>query len=270
MKTIRIGGIITARSPIHHGGNEKTGSTVGFRRMDMLTNEGLQEVPYIEGNAVRGRMRRLLTKDFADRIGYSSPSARIYHFLHAGGNLEKVEKKDSGTINLEMRRKIRELLPPISLLGSSLYNQAFASKLQVGKMYPVCKELKGITHDLESSHSFHEFMTTTFHTRKDDLHAERDDAANPQQMLVEIECMVLGTRYTHEIVLNDPTPLEESCFSHLMDLWVSSGSVGGKAAIGFGDIQCRYDMPKLEDSRMYLKFLEDRKVDICKLLDRLG
>jgi len=270
MKTIRISGVITAKSPIHHGGNEKTGSTVGFRRMDMLTTEGVQEVPYIEGNAVRGKMRRLLLKDFLDRIDYTPPTPRMHHFLYSGGNLEKVASKNIGTLNLDMRRQLRSLVIPISILGSSILNQAFAGKLRIGKMYPICKELLGIQHNINTKISFHELMSTTFHTRKDDLHAERDEGTNPQQMLVEIEIMILGTRYTHEIILDDPTPLEESCMSHLLKLWTDNGSIGGKSAIGFGEIESKYNIPKLESPELYLKYLEENREKICSYLDKLS
>lgn len=282
MKTIKISGILTALSPVHHGGNEKTGSTIGFRRIEMITNKGIQEVPYISGNAIRGRLRRLVMKDFLDLVGYREgqrhrfETARLYHFFFSGGNLEKVSSKDSGTLNLEARKTIRYLLPPISVFGSSFLNQAFTGKLKVMNAFPICKELEGITFDPSTvrgaDFSFHELMSDTYQTRKDELRAERDEGEQAQQMLVEYEVLIPGTRLTHAFVLEDPTPVEEAFFRRAFRIWENNCYVGGKSNIGLGALRPDYDktaLSALEKEETYLKFVEENRDDIVALLQAI-
>jgi CRISPR/Cas system CMR subunit Cmr4 (Cas7 group RAMP superfamily) len=56
---VRVDYTAIAVSPLHHGGNEKTGNLSMLRRLPFLVGEEIVEIPYIDGNAVRGRLRRL-------------------------------------------------------------------------------------------------------------------------------------------------------------------------------------------------------------------
>ena len=268
MKLIRVPGILTAISPIHHGGNEKTGSTIGFRRIDMITTQGIQEVPVISGNAIKGKIRRTVMKDFMDRISYTPSSPRMHHFLYAGGNLEAVAAKDSGMINLELKRKVREMIPMISLFGSSIANQIFAGKMRVQMAIPICRELPHMQQH-RSNISFHELMSTMHQTRKDDLGREEGSEGNPQQMLIEYEIMIPGAQYTHEFVLEDASELEESAFSHLLDLWIRDPIVGGKSSIGLGRMNALYEIPNLIGSELYLNYLKENADQIICILEEI-
>ena len=67
---LKVRGFLKAKSPIFHGGDEKTGSVVLLRRMKFIVDEEPTDVPYISGNAVRGVWRRLIFKDMLEKIGY--------------------------------------------------------------------------------------------------------------------------------------------------------------------------------------------------------
>ena len=66
-----IKGIIFARSAIVHGGNEKTGSTVMLNRKKFIVNGKPKSIPVINGNAIRGNLRRKFMWDFLANIGYN-------------------------------------------------------------------------------------------------------------------------------------------------------------------------------------------------------
>ncbi len=66
----KVEGILTALSPVFQGGNEKTGSTVLLNRLKFIVDNKSIDVPIISGNSVRGRLRRLITRDFLEKVGY--------------------------------------------------------------------------------------------------------------------------------------------------------------------------------------------------------
>jgi CRISPR/Cas system CSM-associated protein Csm3 (group 7 of RAMP superfamily) len=279
MKTIRLNGILTALSPIHHGGNEKTGSTIGFRRIDMITKHGVQEVPIIEGNAIRGKLRRLFMKDFLDRLGYELKTPRMYHFFYSGGTLEQVDDtKDSGVLNIDLRKQIRQLFIPIAIYGTSYLNQTFTGKLKVMKAIPICQELDGIIYDckkdftIDNPISFYELLSSSFQTRLDELKADRIENEDPTQMLIEYEVLIPGTQFNHAFILEDPTKLEEACFSQLLQIWLDNTFIGGKSSIGFGELRGKYNeyiLKLLEPKETYYQFLDDNKEKIITLLTQL-
>jgi len=270
---LKVEGILKAKSPIFHGGDEKTGSVVLLRRMKFIVDGEPVEIPYISGNAVRGIWRRLVFKDMLEQIGYEIDIQRregqkLYHSLFTGGVLETVDESSSGVIDIELKRRILELIPPARLLGFSFGNQMIEGKLKVSHLLPVCKELADyLPENIEPKNSFYEFIGHSFQTRKDDLRVERDVKEQAVQMLVEYEVFIPGTPFYHEIKLEDPTELDISCLARIIELWKEKPFIGGKSSIGFGEVEINYDFDG--SSELYLEFLQDRRADICKLLKTL-
>lgn len=265
-----VRGILRARSPVYHGGDEKTGSVCMLNREKFLLEDGVEEIPIISGNAVRGVLRRMIMRDLLDNVGYEidvskKGGIRLYHALFTGGILESVEK-DAGQIDVEMKRKIMSLLPPVRLFGLSIGNQMVEGKLKVGQMLPVCEELKGLI-PVESSLSFYDLLTKTFQTRKDDLRAEREEGDQAVQMMVEYEVFAPGTRFYHEIKLEDPDAVDISCLARCIELWKQKPFIGGKSAVGFGELEIEYDIDATSDE--YLQFLADNREAIVSLLREL-
>jgi len=275
MKTIRIIGHITALSPIHHGGNEKTGSEVLFRTMKFKIGSEFLDIPYIDGNAVRGILRRMIMKDFLEKTSYGDfKSVRAYHTFFSGGVLETVEKDSQGSLSLELRRTIREFLPPLSLFGSTYGNQAFSGKMIAGKILPLCRELaeQGMiqtTKEIDSLPSFHELKDFIFQTRRDELRAERNDDEQAVQMLINFQVLIPGSEFAHYFHLSDTTPVEEGCFRRCISLWQQHPYIGGKQSSGQGEIKFEYNLSNLASENNYLKFLSLNKEKINDLIAKL-
>lgn len=84
-KYYEVEGAVTALTPIFHGGDEKTGSTPVLRTI-MVFVDGIGEVPipYISGNGIRGKLRRMAMKDFIDGVGHEIQNVKLHHVLFSG------------------------------------------------------------------------------------------------------------------------------------------------------------------------------------------
>ena len=262
MKTLRIEGVITAKSPISHSGDEKTGSETMLRRIKFLVKNKVVEVPYISGNAVRGYLRRLAMQDFLERVGYRIKNLKLYHALFSGGVLETVEEK-AGTIDLEMLRKVRELLIPVSVFGFAFKNQVVEGKLIVGHMLPICRELSEYLPEIKDKEgniikcdkSFYEFLDWEFATRKEEIKTQKEEGEAKVQMIYRYEVFIPGTKFYHHFVLLDTNEIEESFFSHLLILWRERNFIAGRSSVGCGLIDFDYNTDVLPMPDIYLNFL---------------
>lgn len=270
-----IRGIWRAKSPIFHGGNEKTGTTVLLRRMKFITSSGVEELPYIHGNAIRGYLRRLIFTDLLNKVNYtinlSKKSGRmLYHSLFSGGVLETVER-EGWTVNIEIKRKIYDTIIPARLFGFAFGNQMLEGKLKVGFAYPIVKEFTDYIPinciPIKPTLSIYDVLTHTFQTRKDELREKREKEEQAVQMLIEYECFASGTLFYHEFKLEDPEDLDLSCLARVIELWKKKPFIGGKSSIGFGEIEIDYELN--ETSKKYLDFLKKNSDVICKTLKEL-
>jgi len=137
-------GWMLAISPIFHGGDEKTGSTPVLRSITVFNAEKgeYQKIYHVSGNSIRGKLRRLTMYDFFSLIGkpvQEVENLKVYHLFFGGGKLESSEK-DTGVIDLEIRRKIRNLIPPLALFGTAVKNQMVPGILKNGHAFPICRE----------------------------------------------------------------------------------------------------------------------------------
>ena len=276
METVRYKGNWTALSPIHHGGSEDYGTTKLILTLPTVVinpltgKEEIDNIPAIHGNAVRGYLRRLIMDDFLTQLDYELDSKKVYHFLFTGGILEALDSKDKGAINLTLKKQLRELIPPISLLGSALGNQMIQGKLKVGIGDIVCSETKHYIEDYtDYDFSAYNLKGSDFGTRLDDLKEERKEDEQAHQMKYEFETIIRGARFTHEFILEDCNSIEHACFHRIMQLWEERPYLGGKSGTGYGKI--RLDYPDLQelDSTVYTDYLRERGDDITGLLDEL-
>ena len=277
METLRFKGNLTALSPIHHGGSEDYGTTKLILTLPtviinpLIGKEEIDNIPTIHGNAIRGYLRRLIMDDFLTQLDYELDSKKVYHFLFTGGILEALDSKDKGAINLSLKKKIRELIPPISLVGSALGNQMIQGKLKVGMADIVCAETKHYIEEYSDyDFSAYNLKGSDFGTRLDDLKegkTEEDEQAH--QMKYEFETLIRGTKFTHEFILEDCNSIEKACFHRMMSLWEERPYLGGKSGTGYGKVRLDYQgIDDLTDIS-YLNYLHDRKEEISNLLDEL-
>jgi len=268
---IKFEGKIVAKTPIFHGGDEKTGSTPILRTITIYDSKENRNyiLPYISGNSIRGKLRRLIMHDFFTRLEYE-PDLKLHHIFYSGGVLETTEKM-YGNVDLELRKNIRDFIIPLSLFGASVGNQVLTGKLQVGHIFPVCKEYAGFLPEefrkLEASKkSVRLFTDDSFITRRDDMNVERDVDEQAVQMKVDYECFIPGTIFYHWFALDYPTELEMSCFGHMISLFRETPFLGGRSSQGDGEVEFEYT-PEIPDENKYLEFLKENKEDIKKVLD---
>jgi CRISPR/Cas system CSM-associated protein Csm3 (group 7 of RAMP superfamily) len=263
---------------VFHGGSEKTGSVVLLNRLKFIVDGKPTDVPIISGNQVRGRLRRLLTADFLELSGYrmdlgQKSYQKLYHTLFAGGVLEAVEEEsESAVVDLNLKFRIVKYILPLRLFGCSYANQMIESRVLVGHMLPVCRELKDYT-GVDSDISFYQLIARAFQTRRDELRVARaEDEEQAVQALVEYECFAPGARFYHEIRLEtsrDEELLDLSTLYRAVELWRENPFIGGKSSVGFGKLRIEYEWPRPVDSRPYLEFVERNKDEIVKVLDEL-
>ena len=261
METNIFKGNWTALSPIHHGGSEDYGTTKLILTLpNVIINpltgkEEIDNIPAIHGNAVRGYLRRLIMDDYLTLLDYELDSKKVYHFLFTGGILEALDNKDKGAINLTLKKEIRELIPPISLLGSAL----------------VCAETKHYIEDYEDyDFSAYNLKGSDFGTRLDDLkEGKKDDDEQAHQMKYEFETLIRGTKFTHEFILEDCNDVEKACFKRMFDLWNERPYLGGKSGTGYGKVKLDYPEIDTLTDIAYLDYVHERKEEMSNLLNEL-
>ena len=278
MRVYMVRGILTALSPVFHGGSEKTGSVVLLNRIKFIVDGKPTDVPIISGNQVRGRLRRLLTADFLELAGYKMDLGqksyqKLYHTLFAGGVLEAVEEEsESAVVDLNLKFRIVKYILPLRLFGCSYANQMIEGRVLVGHMLPVCKELRDYI-GVDSDISFYQLISRAFQTRRDELRAARaEDEEQAVQALIEYECFAPGTKFYHEIRLEtsrEEELLDLSTLYRAIELWRENPFIGGKSSVGFGKLRIEYEWPRPIDSRLYLEFVEKNRDEIVKVLDEL-
>jgi len=274
----RFEGWMLAKSTIHHGGNEKTGSTPVLRTiyMAVVDERGVREVPipYIHGNAIRGKLRRLMMREFLMLLGLNPEelNLKLYHVLFTGGALESNEG-NYATVDLPLRRRIKSLLKPLALFGGAIGNQMIQGVLKVGHAFPVCQEYamylpEFLRSDERAKMPVRVFTDESFQTRRDDLKAERAEDEQAVQMKVDYECLIPGTKLYHWFSLEWADDIERSCFGRLIELFRSAPFIGGKGSTGNGEVVFEYQ-PGVPSAQQYLEFVLTKRDEIVELIREL-
>ena len=274
-RTIRIGTRITLLQPLSHGGEGTGTNRQVLNRHKFMQADGTDdEVPVISGNSIRGLLRDLANDVLIELLGRPKLSPACINFLYSGGSLTK--GADSSTLNIQQARKLRELLPTVSLFGGGTGNQIHEGKLIVGRAVPLCAETKDWLPDGALSHhsaplkSIYEHLEELGHTRTDDLKKERikelvaprqmespaggqitlsgteeADAAveardKPQQMRFYTEVLATGTVFYHELTALNVTEIEYAAL--VAALWALHRTpyLGGKKSNGFGQVRLEH------------------------------
>lgn len=241
---------ITLLTSVSHIG-ESTGIEAVFHRTKMACADGIiRNIPTVTGNSIRGQLRDhaaaylIHTLSIDEKLGLSA-----FYVLWSGGALQK--GVDGSTLRLEQLRRLRELLPMISVWGAAVGAQILPGKLDVGMAIPVAAETVGLLPDFYADHapmhSVYDLMQTEYYTRRDDAKDPRledvhtgvkDKDAAPQQMRYAVETMVAGTQLYWWFALRDaPTTLEYGAFASALNSWGRSPHLGGKGAVGHGQIK---------------------------------
>ncbi len=163
-------GRIVMLAPLSHIG-ESISTDSYLNTVSIIGPEGEPEEVFIySGNAWRGMMRDHGARYLLERLGIAELPLDMFYLLFSGGNIGGEQK-----IDIEQARRLRRALPFFSLFGGGVGNQVLGGKINVGAMYPICREcervlpasLKGVAT------SWREWITEQSYTRTDDAKDER-------------------------------------------------------------------------------------------------
>lgn len=268
----RVVGTLTCLTPCHSGGDEKSGSTPVLRTIGMWDPVAGEEyrIPHLSGNSIRGYLRRLIMRDLLDLVGYDIQAPKAHHILFTGGVLES-SADNTGKVELAFRKEVRDTIPPLELLGSSVSNQMLAGCSVVEMALPICKELAWQWPDLDHPHklvSVRQFTDHTFSTRRDDLRAEREEDEQAMQMKIEFQVFKPGTVFVHGFVLRHASELATACLGRAIELWAEDPVAGAKSGSGHGRLLLNYK--GIPNPAPYLAYLERDGAKVRECLDILG
>jgi len=268
----RIEGKIIALEPISHIG-ETLSVDSKFNRQKMIVDTKIGkkviEVPIISGNALRGILRRKGAYRFLGLAGIhkSELSEYLQHALFSGGMLKK--GAGGGVTDLQFIKKVREILPIVSLFGTVLGQQMIESKLDVGQLIPIACETKKRT-GIHSEISVFNYLDEIAMTRKDDIEdkVKGIEEEQKQQMRYTIEVLSAGTEFYHYFTLKDVNEIEEGCFWSTLAEFMKYPKIGGNTCKGFGLIKMEYevDYNKVEQ---YEKWVMENKLKIQEYIKKL-
>jgi len=213
-------------------------------------------------------------------LGLSLPA---FYFLFSGGTLTSEAGRG---LDLAGMRQLRELIPLVSVFGGAFGNAILPGKIKIGKLIPLCAETAHLLpiRFAEAPHcqqSIWEYLQEEMYTRKDDAKnehyqpllqpavrgllsetagkkrqaqeagtevAERPGTA--QQLMYYVETLAPGTSFHWKIVLDDLTPLEMDAWLTTLNEFSKKPYVGGKSAVGLGEVAVRFDRWLQIDSRV--------------------
>jgi len=267
----RFEGIARALSAVSHLGDSAGGTTSIFRREKVLAGGRVLEMPIISGNAFRGQLRDTGMRFMLRELGDPQLSPAAFHFLTSGGALTK----DSGRgLDIGQARKLRELIPLVGVFGGACGRQILEGKLQVGKWYPVCAEMREFLpphyqHLPEAELSVYEMTDLHSFTRTDDAKSESwqkylpgeqrtlleapktktakdgtevaEKPGTAQQMRYSQEVLIAGTKFYCWLSLQDVTDLEYEAFASALIEWSKAPFVGGQSRHGCGEVELKFD-----------------------------
>lgn len=275
-----VGLTVQLLSPLAHGSDSKAGNATLFRRRQVLTPGGnVLELPFYAGNALRGIMRDLLADDLLTRLGLSADRSKpavslwFFHAIYAGGVLaegggDKVqaalnkELGNHGSIRTDGIRRIREMLPSVSLLGAALGNRILCGRINVGDLRPQCKEWGN------GALPAAELLTHEYLTRRDDFEGRTDEDAHAG-MIATTEVLREGSTLVGGIDIDaHASEIERAALGHGLDLLVTRGTLGAESRRGFG--KCIFTLANKPDAAPYLDFVQAQKSQILAYLDEVG
>lgn len=308
MKTYQLDGIVTALSSISHGGGEMNGITAQLRREKFVQPDGtVERIPIISGNSFRGVLRDIGMFQMLRMLGYGvneekkqveGLSLQAFYFLFSGGALVST---GSGGLDIDYFRKMKATVPLIGLFGGAAGNAIMPGKIKIGKLIPIANETLHLLPEkyrLPSTESVWDYCQEEMYTRKDDEKNDRlrqmlpggSDAPTvkskgaPQQMKYHVETLAAGTKFYWRLILEDVSEVEFEAFLSTLFEFSKRPFLGGKSAVGHGEIAINLENWIEIDSRTnltgkeldlklgdkYKKHLKEKGDDIREFLKNIA
>jgi hypothetical protein len=197
---------------------------------------------------------------------------KVYHALFSGGVLESTDDT-AMLVELELRRQVRDAIPPLALFGTSVGNQMIPGCLRVRHGMPVCAEYRAylppqLAVDPRAEQSVRTYTDVAFATRRDEIRAEREADEQAVQMKVEYEVFIPGTLFAHGFALVYPSALEVAALGWTIRMWQEQPYIGGKAGSGYGELALHYD--DVPDPEPYLDYVAAEAARIREALAEIG
>ena len=231
--------------------------------VELVFEKNFEMIPLVQGNSIRGLIRRLVMKDFFELIEVDKNTEGLtkdmYHQLMTGGNITSSTAYE----DIALRENYIKLCPMIGLLGSAIGNMTIQGKLKVGGLRPMCRE-----HG-NADYSFWETIGFEFGSRLDSSKTETDvaiidnsDDRNADQMKYEFEVFNTGTVFDSDFFLTTDDEILVSAFWRMVELLKEFGYVAGNSARGFGKIDFQIEVPQ-DASKRYVDYVKENKEE-CK------
>jgi len=233
-------------------------------REKIFKNDICFDVPALHGNAVRGSFRNLGAEHLLKtvKIEDNTVDQDIFHFLFSGGHLEKI----AVGVDLKAKKKLRELLPFLSIFGSAIGNEMLRGKLIVSSAIPKCSELNtGIN-------SFYDMTSLRRYTRQDDAKMAVGEKYLDEkkelktQMFYDVEVLNAGIVLDSFVILDSEDELEIQALNTVLLEFMKKPYLGGSSRVGHGE--CEFLNLKKEDLKndLYLKHIKENKENIINYL----
>jgi hypothetical protein len=231
------------RAPLSHIG-ESISADQYLVEMPVVQDDGaVATVGYYSGNALRGQIRDLAAATFFEVLNLS-PRLPAFHLLTSGGSIKGDQK-----IDIARQRQLRDLLPPVSLLGGGIGTTMLPGNIAFGIAWPVCQETRHIVeHALPSGHvlpTYGELLAEVSYTRRDDSKTDSMTRFIAQQIGAEeekvtqmrftSELLAAGTVLVSRINLVDCTDVEVGVFVDALARFHKQPFLGGQRARGHGE-----------------------------------
>lgn len=276
MRTYVFEGVVTAITSIAHNGGEQNSITSQLRREKFVQPNGkVVKVPVISGNAVRGIIRDAGMLSMCRSLGYGIDEETgqvhglplpAFYFLFSGGSLTST---GSDGVDVDHFRNMKNTIPLIGVFGGAIGNAIIPGKLKVGKLIPICSETEHLLPERfikDSQESVWEYCQTEMYTRRDDAKNDRllpmlskgesKKPSSPQQMMYRMETLAAGTRFYWKVTLEDVTDLEFEAFTSCLLEFSKRPSIGGRSAVGHGEVSIQLGKWIEIDSRVNKKARE--------------
>lgn len=265
-------------SPLAHGADSKAGNATLFRRRQAITETGrVLELPFYSGNAVRGQIRDLLADHLLGALGLTprrdKPPINIwfFHTLYAGGVLEEQSKVmeainkelgKSGSLRTDGLRRLRDMLPGLSMLGAAIGNRVIPGRIYVGDLRPRCREWGN--GDIPAA----QLMEWSFLTRREDYEGRANEDGHTG-MIANTEVLKAGTILAGGIDIDThANALERAALGKGLELLVRRGMLGAENRRGMGKVALTIE--GAPDAAPYDAWLADNRVAILDYLTEIG
>lgn len=203
----RLEAVYTLLSPLSHIGDSH-GPESYLATQEILDAKGERVSVFIySGNAFRGMWRDAGARYFLDGLGSGAViqvPLEIFYLLFSGGAIGGVQQ-----IDIDQARRIREMVPHLSVFGGGVGNMLLPGKINVGEGLPVCREFAHIIPDTcpgNRSLSWKQMTTEVSYTRKDDA---KDEILRPYLLDASMPPQLDAPQQSQMALLEDGAQEEE-------------------------------------------------------------